>query len=194
MRIVAGHWRGRRIGAPDGRDTRPTSDRVREAVFDILAARLGPDLGEPAVLDLFAGSGALGLEALSRGAREAVFVENGRRALGVLRDNIALVGAQAVARVVPADALRASTASALPARPFALLFADPPYRIEPARMGDVFAALAAAGRIEPGALVVYEHDARAQAEWPAALVQTDRRMWGTTAVSFATFSEGEPDQ
>lgn len=194
MRIVAGAWRGRRIAAPDGRDTRPTSDRVREAVFDILASRLGPDLGRPAVLDLFAGSGALGLEALSRGARETVFVDNDRRALGVLRANIRTVGAEASAHVVPADALRPGAPLVLPGGPFALLFADPPYRIEPARVGEVFAALAAAGRLAPGACAVYEHDALTSAVWPHPYQEFDRRAWGSTAVSFATMSEGAPYQ
>ena len=194
MRIVAGIWRGRTIGAPGGRDTRPTSDRVREAVFDILAARLGPDLGGPAVLDLFAGSGALGLEALSRGAREAVFVDNDRRALGALRANIDAVEADARARVVPADALRPNVVATVPGGPFALLFADPPYRIEPARMGEVFAAIEAAGRLEPGGWAVYEHDARVSADWPERYEEFDRRVWGSTAVSFATVAEGEPDQ
>ena len=193
MRIVAGQWRGRRIGAPDGRDTRPTSDRVREAVFDILSARLGPDLGEPRVLDLFAGSGALGLEALSRGACEAVFVDNDRRALAALRANLAALGAEGVARAVSADALRPSIAAALPGGAFSLLFADPPYRIEPARTGEVFAAIAAAGRLEPGTWAVYEHDASTAVEWPEPYEEFDRRVWGTTAVSFATVSEGAHD-
>jgi 16S rRNA (guanine966-N2)-methyltransferase len=163
-------------------------------MFDILSARLGPDLGEPLVLDLFAGSGALGLEALSRGAREAVFVDNDRRALGVLRDNIATVGAQDRTYVVPADGLRTNVASGFPSGPFALLFADPPYRIEPARMGEVFAGIAAAGRVAPGAWAVYEHDARASVAWPEPYVEFDRREWGSTAVSFATMPEGEPHQ
>jgi 16S rRNA (guanine966-N2)-methyltransferase len=194
MRIIAGQWRGRRIAAPGGRDTRPTSDRVRGAVFDILAARLGPDLGRPALLDLFAGSGALGLEALSRGAREAVFADSDRRALDVVRANLAALGADASARVVAADLLRPGAAARLPGGPFSLLFADPPYRIETARMGEVFAGIAAAGRLAPGAWAVYEHDATATAEWPAPFEETDRRVWGTTAVSFATMSEGETRQ
>jgi 16S rRNA (guanine966-N2)-methyltransferase len=192
VRIISGEWRGRRIAAPDGRDTRPTSDRVREAVFDILCSRLGPDLGEPVVLDLFAGSGALGLEALSRGAREAVFVERDRRALDILRSNVESLGAHDYARIVPADALRPSLAPGLPGGPFSLLFADPPYRIEPAQTGEVFAAIAAAGRCAPGAWIVYEHDARTTAQWPATMTELDRRAWGSTAVSFATMSEGEP--
>ncbi|HEX9093015.1 MAG TPA: RsmD family RNA methyltransferase, partial [Coriobacteriia bacterium] len=103
MRIVAGSWRGRRLIAPGGRATRPTSDRVREALFDALVARLGADLGGAAVLDLYAGTGALGLEALSRGATRAVFVENDRAALRALADNVSALGAQAECVVVAGD-------------------------------------------------------------------------------------------
>ncbi|MDO8916019.1 MAG: RsmD family RNA methyltransferase, partial [Coriobacteriia bacterium] len=107
MRIVGGAWRGRPLVSPSGPTTRPTSDRVREALFDALGARLGSDLGGGAVLDLFAGTGALGLEALSRGASSAVFVENDRAALVALRRNIETLGAGPRAVVVPGDATAA---------------------------------------------------------------------------------------
>src|SRR5512132_4297736 len=106
MRIVAGMWRGRRIEAPPGRDVRPTLDRVREAWMSILQH----DLPGSSVLDLFAGSGALGLEALSRGAAHADFVENGARALRVLKGNIDLLGSADKADVHRADALRFAAA------------------------------------------------------------------------------------
>ena len=120
MRIIAGRWRGRALVAPPGSATRPTSDRTREALFSMLASRLG-DLEGLAVADLFAGTGALGLEALSRGARSCTFVERDPRALAALRANVAALGAQG------AD-IRATSALGFRGGPFDLVFLDPPYR------------------------------------------------------------------
>src|SRR3989304_3726535 len=100
MRIVAGRHRGRTLAAPGGRDTRPTADRVREALFNVLQHGLGVELDSATVLDLFAGTGALGLEAVSRGAAHAVFVESGRTALDLIRDNIASLGEEEKALVL----------------------------------------------------------------------------------------------
>jgi len=121
MRIVAGEWGGRRIEAPAGRDTRPTADRVREAWMSAVAA----ELPGARVLDLFAGSGALGLEALSRGAAHATFVENAPAALRALRANLSALGAEERAEVARADALR--FVAGVEAGAFDLAFADPPY-------------------------------------------------------------------
>jgi 16S rRNA (guanine966-N2)-methyltransferase len=119
MRIIAGRWRGRPIEAPLGLATRPTADRVRETLFSMLASRLG-SFEELRVADLFAGSGALGFEALSRGAASVTFVENDAKAVAVIRRNAEKLGA-------PAQVL-ASSALALPrSDPFDLIFADPPY-------------------------------------------------------------------
>src|SRR5215217_4167690 len=122
MRIIAGSWRGRALAAPDGRATRPTSDRAREGLFSMLLSRLGSFEGL-AVADLFAGSGALGLEALSRGAASCVFVENDAAAIRALRSNIANLRAQSQCDV------RASSVLALgPAKePLDLVLLDPPY-------------------------------------------------------------------
>lgn len=121
MRIIAGEWRGRTLAAPEGMATRPTGDRVRETLFSMLASRLGSFDGLR-VADLYAGSGALGLEALSRGAAFACFVEQEPRALAAIRSNIESLGAGARAAVLPRPV------EALPAmQPFDLLFADPPY-------------------------------------------------------------------
>lgn len=119
MRIIAGQWRGRPLVAPQGSDTRPTADRVREALFSMLASRLGSFEGLQ-VADLFAGSGALGLEALSRGAAHCVFVENDRRAADAIRANLAALGAsgEVVARGAEHAALSV---------PADLAFLDPPY-------------------------------------------------------------------
>lgn len=121
MRIIAGEWRGRAIDAPPGRATRPTGDRVRETLFSMLASRLG-SFEDLRVADLFAGSGALGLEALSRGAAHASFVENDPAAAAVIKRNVAKLGAADRVRILGGSAL------ALPrSGPFDLVFADPPY-------------------------------------------------------------------
>ncbi|RST30889.1 16S rRNA (guanine(966)-N(2))-methyltransferase RsmD [Sphingomonas ginkgonis] len=123
MRIIAGEWRGRRLVAPTGEATRPTADRTRETLFSMLASRLGSFDGLR-VADLFAGSGALGLEALSRGAAFACFVEQDREALRAIRANLEALGAIARAQ------LRPGSAQALPASaPFDLVLADPPYSV-----------------------------------------------------------------
>ena len=121
LRIIAGEWRGRKLVAPEGMATRPTADRVRETLFSMLTSRIGSFEGLR-IADLYAGSGALGLEALSRGAAFACFVEQDSRAIAAIRANIAALDAGERAQVL------ARSASALPAsQPFDLIFADPPY-------------------------------------------------------------------
>lgn len=127
MRIVAGKWGGRRLKAPRGRSVRPTSDRVREAWMSAVA----PELPGARVVDLFAGSGALGLEALSRGAAEVVFVERSREALKTLRANVSALGAEEDVTVVCDDVFRFLDRTP---RPFDLALADPPYGTDDARM------------------------------------------------------------
>jgi 16S rRNA (guanine966-N2)-methyltransferase len=154
VRIVGGAAKGRRLTAP-ARGTRPTSDRAREALFNSLAASLRLDGAR--MLDLFAGTGAVGLEALSRGASEAVFVESKRAALDVLRRNITTVdlpGARIIARPVStylADA---------PQQPFDLVFADPPYDLDDMKVIGMLAQLSAPGWLAPDAFVVVERSAR----------------------------------
>ena len=121
MRIIAGEWRGRAIDAPPGQATRPTADRVREALFSMLTSRIG-SFEELRVADLFAGSGALGLEALSRGAAAATFVESDAHAAAAIRRNAERLGASERARVIAGSALALSKSE-----PFDLIFADPPY-------------------------------------------------------------------
>lgn len=155
MRIVAGQYRGRRLASVGKGDAaahlRPTTDRVREALFGLLqGGRLGDVLTDAHVLDLFAGTGALGLEALSRGAAHVTFVENGRKAQALLRDNIRLLEAGDHVRVLPCDARRLPPAE----QACQLVFLDPPY-------GKGLGALAlgaaqTAGWIAPGALIVWE--------------------------------------
>ena len=142
MRIIAGDWRGRTIGAPAGLATRPTADRVRETLFSMLVSRLG-SFDDLRVADLFAGSGALGLEALSRGGASATFVDQDRAAIEAIRKNAATLGATDRVRLLPASAL------ALPKEdPFDLVFADPPYA---AGSGSAaVSAVAKAGWLAPG--------------------------------------------
>jgi len=172
LRIIAGEFKGRRIKAPAGDRTRPTADRVREAWFSILQA----EIPGARVLDLFAGSGALGLEALSRGAREATFVESGPAALAALRANLAALGAEA--DVARADALRWLRAASGGARQYDLVFLDPPYR----RAAELGAPLSDSlpAVLAPGALVVAESDRRAPLE--LTITATDERRYGDTLI------------
>jgi len=152
MRIVAGTWRGRALAAPPGQATRPTADRVRQALFDMLlhAPWAGRDTIEGAhVLDVFAGTGAFGLEALSRGAAHATFIERDRAALAALRANIVACRAQDLATVLATDALATP-----PGEPAALIFLDPPYRQN--LVPRALARLRAIGRIAPDALIIAE--------------------------------------
>jgi 16S rRNA (guanine966-N2)-methyltransferase len=176
MRIVAGTWRGRSLIAPAGSATRPTADRVRQALFDMLlhAPWGGRDVIEGArVLDAFAGTGALGLEALSRGAAYATFVERDRAALTALRANIAALHAEGRCQVLVIDALEIP-----PGEAARLVFLDPPYHRE--LVPRALARLRTVGRLEPGALIVAE-TARAETP-PCAKVLAERthgaaRLW-----------------
>jgi 16S rRNA (guanine966-N2)-methyltransferase len=155
--------------------TRPTSDRAREALFNSLAARL--DLVDAAVLDLFAGTGAVGLEALSRGAGRAVFVESDHGAIQVLRRNIETVGlAGAVVRRRPAAAYLAGPPDD---GPFDLVFADPPYALDAAALGGLLADLGTDGWLADDALVVVERSARGAAPaWPDVIEALQDRRYG----------------
>jgi 16S rRNA (guanine966-N2)-methyltransferase len=172
MRVIAGRYGGRRLEAPAGAGTRPTADRVREALFSILGARVDG----ARVLDLFAGAGTLGLEALSRGATAATFVERAPRALAALRANVAALGADA--EVVRAEALRWLRGASRSARQYDLVFLDPPYR----RAADLGAQLSALlpPVLAPGALVVAESDRRSPLE--LTFTATDERRYGDTLI------------
>jgi 16S rRNA (guanine966-N2)-methyltransferase len=174
MRIVRGSHGGRVLRAPAGADTRPTSEKVREAIFNIL-----PDVEGMQVLDLFAGSGALGIEALSRGATHATFVDQGKAALTSVRGNLRELGLEARATVLSGDAV-IHAARHVPASPWQLVFIDPPYRSDLAiRSATALANLAA------DAVVVIEHDRRnAPPDRIGSLVRTDERRYGDTLVSF----------
>jgi 16S rRNA (guanine966-N2)-methyltransferase len=174
MRIVRGSHGGRVLRAPHGAATRPTSEKVREAIFNIL-----PDVGGMQVLDLFAGSGALGIEALSGGAAHATFVDQAKPALSVIRHNLRELGLEDRATVLAGDAV-ALGARHVPASPWQLVFVDPPYRSDLA-----LRAVQTLAHLAPGAVVVLEHDRHnAPPDEVGSLVRTDQRRYGDTLVSF----------
>ena len=175
MRIVGGNLGGRVLRAPHGAATRPTSEKVREAIFNIL----GSVEGAP-VLDQFAGSGGLGIEALSRGAAHATFADAGKPALAVIRGNLRELGLGGRAEVLAMDAVAAARRS--PAAPWGVVFVDPPYASDLA----VRAVLALPpASLAPGARVVIEHDRRGTPpDALGSLVRTDQRRYGDTMVSF----------
>ena len=156
VRIIGGEHRGRRLHFPDGRGLRPTADRVRETLFNWLQGRVAG----ARVLDLFAGSGALGLEALSRGAAEAVFVERAAPAVRALRDNLRLLGLAERARVVQGEARRYLAGAS---GPFDLVFLDPPFADD--LLAASAEALSAHGLLAPGAWIYLEQDAHR--DWPS---------------------------
>ena len=172
MRIVAGRWGGRRLTTPKGLATRPTSDRVREALFSIL----GEFVQDARVLDLFAGSGALGLEALSRGAAEATFVDSAAASVTAVRGNLEALGGEAEVR--RSDALRFLRGAAGNARQYDLVLLDPPYRLAERLGRELSEALPAV--LAPSALVISESDRRAPL--PLDLPLTDERRYGDTLI------------
>jgi 16S rRNA (guanine966-N2)-methyltransferase len=182
MRIVGGSHRGRRLVAPPGELVRPTSDRAREALFNILShgnfAAGGLPFADKAVLDAFAGTGALGLEALSRGASAAVFIESERDALTALRRNVGAFGEADRAHIVAGDATRPPRA----ALACAVAFLDPPYRSGLA--APALGALAAAGWLTPDALVVIEVAAREDLPPTAGFSLIDERIYGAARLVF----------
>jgi 16S rRNA (guanine966-N2)-methyltransferase len=188
VRIVGGNLGGRVLRAPSGAATRPTSEKVREAVFNILGHLLGPVDGSH-VLDLFAGTGALGLEALSRGAAHATFVDSARSAVVAIRGNLRALGVDDRATVVAGDAV-VSAARHAPAAPWRLVFVDPPYRSDLASRA---VAALPAEHLAPGAVIVIEHDRHnAPPEQLGSLLRTDQRRYGDTLISFFAAPRGVP--
>jgi len=180
VRIVGGTLGGRVLRAPAGSNTRPTSEKVREAIFNILGALAPTDR----VLDLFAGSGALGIEALSRGAAHATFVDSRKAALAAIRANLHELAVDDRADVIAGDAV--AFAARPPNLPWRLVFADPPYRSDLAARA-ILAIPAAA--LADDAVIVIEHDRRnAPPEVLGSLLRTDHRRYGDTLVSFYTSS------
>lgn len=170
MRVIAGEWRGRKLVAPPGDGTRPTADRTRETLFSMLVSRIGTFEGLR-VADLYAGSGALGIEALSRGAAHAIFVENEREALKAIAANLATFEAVERTQVMAGSALRLPRLSV----PVDLLFADPPYA--PGSGNAVVTALIGSDWLAPGGMIAIE-TARGDSIDPAALTVEATRDTG----------------
>jgi 16S rRNA (guanine966-N2)-methyltransferase len=184
MRIVAGRFKGKTIEAPKGLGTRPTSDRVREALFNVLAH------GAPAidfeglrVLDLFAGSGALGLEALSRGARYCLFIEDDSGARAAIRRNVEALGLTGVTKIWRRDATKLGPAGTV--SPSDLIFCDPPYG-KGLGIGALTAAIEG-GWVAGGAVAVLEERAGTAPAWPEPFSEIDRRRYGDTEITIAKF-------
>ncbi len=186
MRIIGGEYAGRRLKSFKGRDIRPTPDRVREAVF----ASLGERVRGARVLDLFAGTGALGLEALSRGARETVFVETSAQAADLIRENLNLIGKTGQARVLRSDAQAAVRGRLKGA--FDLIFADPPYRIDIKYLHGIFLTIQGNGLLEPDGVLVLEGPARREPIAPERdFMLLKRKVYGDTCMEFYELKPSE---
>jgi 16S rRNA (guanine966-N2)-methyltransferase len=180
VRIVAGEFRGRTLLTPAGDRIRPTADRVRQTVFDVLTHSYGNPIAGARVLDLFAGTGAFGLEAISRGAHSVLFVEDGAEARGLIRGNVEAFGLTGRTRIFRRDATRLGEAGTV--APFTLAFADPPYG---QGLGEkALAAAVAGGWLTPDAVIVLEESATAEIAPIPGLSLTESRRVGDTAIHF----------
>lgn len=180
MRIIAGRFKGTALATPRSDATRPTSDRLRETIFNILAHGVGVDLDGVRVLDLFAGTGALGFEAVSRGARHVTFVEEAVEPRGLIRRNMETMGLNGLAKILRRDATKLGPAGTI--EPFDLVFADPPYD---KGLGEL--ALASAregGWLAAGAICVLEERANAAIAIPQGFDLIDQRSAGDSQVLF----------
>jgi 16S rRNA (guanine966-N2)-methyltransferase len=178
MRIVGGRLRGRALAAPKSQAIRPTADRLRESLFNILAHAYGDPTTDARVLDLFAGTGALGLEAVSRGAAFALFVDDGAEARALLRQNVEALSLAAVARIFRRDATKLGPAH--PVEPFSLVFLDPPYRKGLAEQA--LASAHAGGWLSDDALIVVEEAVDAF-KTPEQFEEVERRKYDDTEFS-----------
>lgn len=179
MRVISGTLKGRRLVSPDGSATRPTADRIKESLFNILAGCLI----DKRVLDLYAGTGALGIEALSRGAASAVFIDQAQTALTALRRNLVALKLEDRARIIRWDILSNLNCLTASTQQVDLVFMDPPY--EANAVGPTLTILMSCGVMAPGALIVVEHSVREVIGPPIDRLRlTDQRRFGKTLVSF----------
>lgn len=183
MRIVGGRFRGRSLAAPRTDAIRPSSDRLRQALFDVLAHAYEDRVAGARVLDLFAGTGALGLEAMSRGAAHATFVDDSTEARGLLRQNIEALGVAGETRVFRRDATRMGAVG--PGTPVDLAFCDPPYGRGLA--GPALTSCLDGGWFAPDALVVVEEDVASAFALPAGFVELERRHYGESEITIGRF-------
>ena len=184
MRVVGGRLRGRPLAAPKTKSIRPTADRLRESLFNILRHAYGDPVGGARVLDLFAGTGALGIEAASHGAAFVLFVDDGAEARALIRENVAALGLGGITRLFRRDATKLGPAH--PLEPFALVLLDPPYGQNRAE-----AALASArhgGWLSPEALIVVEEATKARFAAPEGFTELERRAYDDTEFIFLRFN------
>lgn len=188
MRVIAGELRGRTFDAPQGRDTRPTTDRVREALFSSVVSLVG-DFSGLNVCDAFAGSGAFGIESLSRGADFVTFVERDKKTAQLISRNLAKLNIATRGRVISIDTLK--TPQVLAAHgPFDLLFLDPPYKISSCAIAELIDEMCALGMLREGAIIVYEHAIQEKCiKWNDTISLLKEKKYGTTVVSYLTVKE-----
>jgi 16S rRNA (guanine966-N2)-methyltransferase len=190
-RVIAGEAGGRRLAVPAGRDTRPTSDRAREGLFATIASMLG-SLAGARVLDLYAGSGAVGLEALSRGAGHVLLVEHGARATRVIRENIEAIGLPGA--VLAADRVERVLARGPEGSRYDVVFADPPYALADTAVSQVLSLLTWQGWLAPGALVIVERATRSgPLNWPEGFVPDRSRRYGEATFWYGLAAE-DPEE
>src|ERR1700686_975591 len=185
MSVVGGHLKGRNRASPSSRDVRPTADRLRESLFNILIHAYGDPITGARVLDLFAGTGALGIEALSRGPAFALFVDDGAEARALLRENVATLGLGGISRIFRRDATKLGPAH--PVEPFALAFLDPPYGKGLAEQA--LASARAGDWLMPDALIVVEEAKMSAFAAPEGFAEIERRSYDDTefvVLRFAT--------
>ncbi|MDB5620995.1 16S rRNA (guanine(966)-N(2))-methyltransferase RsmD [Tardiphaga sp.] len=184
MRVVGGRLKGRNIASPQTQAIRPTADRLREALFNILIHAYENPVLDARVLDLFAGTGALGIEAVSRGAGFTLFVDNGAEARALLRNNVEALGLGGTTKVYRRDA--ANLGPAHPVEPFSLVFLDPPYRMKLAEKA--LASLRDGGWLTPSALLVVEEAKDAGFVAPDGFEELERRAYDDTEFTFLRFA------
>jgi len=180
MRVVGGRLRGRVLAAPQSPAIRPTAERLREALFNILLHAYGDPISGARVLDLFAGTGALGIEALSRGAEFALFIDDSAAARALLRDNVTALGLGGTARIFRRDATKLGPAH--PLEPFSLAFLDPPYGHRLAE--EALASARAGGWFLPDALIVVEEATKSAFAAPEGFAELERRRYDDTEFVF----------
>lgn len=189
MRIVGGMWRGRAIEAPDGRDvTRPTTDRTREQIASMVLSAFGLDLSEVDVLDAFAGSGAIGFELLSRGARTCTFVDADRKAAARVKRNASKLGAtREECAILCGDVFKLAKRGALPHAPFSLVVLDPPYALAASEVSALVEGLRETGQLADEAYVLYERASRGEGLTLEGTRLIKSKKHGVTAVDLLAF-------
>lgn len=189
MRIIGGSLKGRQLKAPKGNRTRPTTDRVRESLFSSLTSLAGADLGGGAVLDAFAGSGALGFEALSRGAGPVTFIDDSRDAIEVLKLNATSIGVREMTRIIRGNAFSLASGGAM-GGPFSLLLLDPPYTLDPNAVTKMVEALVRNGHVADECVLSWEHGSGLEVSLPSEFRIVRSKRYGTTELEFAVFERG----